>query len=93
MDAQQRIAAGGLSVSDSIRYYDIYERNYGRGNGWSRVVVDRIVVDKPGELRYGVSNVPTFTDKPWRGTWLSAHEFTLTRLKDDVSHPKKSAQQ
>lgn len=93
MDAQQRIAAGGLSVSDSIRYYDIYERNYGRGNGWSRVVVDSIVVDKPGELRYGVSNVPTFTDKPWRGTWLSAHEFTLTRLKDDVSHPKKSAQQ
>lgn len=80
LDAQKRIAAGGLSVSDSIRYHEICARHDGKGHGWSRVVVDSIVVTTPGELRYGVSNVPAFTGKPWRGTWLSAADFTLTRL-------------
>ena len=79
-EAQQRIAAGGLSVADSIRYHEISQRHDGKGYGWSRVVVDSIVVTKPGELRYGVSNVPAFTGKPWRGTWLSAADFTLTPI-------------
>lgn len=79
-DARKRIAAGGLSATDSIRYHEIYERHDGKGYGWSRVVVDSIVVTKPGELRYGVSNVPAFTGKPWRGTWLSAADFTLTPI-------------
>lgn len=79
-DAQRRIAAGGLSASDSIRLHEICARHNGKGHGWSRVVVDSIVVTTPGELRYGVSNVPAFTGKPWRGTWLSAADFTLTRL-------------
>lgn len=80
LDAQERIAAGGLSVADSIRYHEISQRHDGKGYGWSRVVVDSIVVTKPGELRYGVSNVPAFTGKPWRGTWLSAADFTLTPI-------------
>lgn len=67
-------------MSDSIRYHEICARHDGKGHGWSRVVVDSIVVTTPGELRYGVSNVPAFTGKPWRGTWLSAADFTLTRL-------------
>ena len=79
-EAQQRIAAGGLSVADSIRYHEISQRHDGKGYGWSRVVVDSIVVTKPGELRYGISNVPAFTGKPWRGTWLSAADFTLTPI-------------
>lgn len=79
-EAQQRIAAGGLSVADSIRYHEISQRHDGKGYGWSRVVVDSIVVTKPGELCYGISNVPAFTGKPWRGTWLSAADFTLTPI-------------
>lgn len=79
-EAQQRIAAGGLSVADSIHYHEISQRHDGKGYGWSRVVVDSIVVTKPGELRYGISNVPAFTGKPWRGTWLSAADFTLTPI-------------
>lgn len=79
-DARKRITAGGLSATDSIRYHEICERHDGKGYGWSRVVVDSIVVTKPDELRYGVSNVPAFTGKPWRGTWLSAADFTLTPI-------------
>lgn len=79
-EARQRMAAGGLSASDSVRFHEICARHDGKGYGWSRVLIDSIVVKQPGELHYGVSNVPAFTGKPWRGTWLSATDFTLTRL-------------
>ena len=81
-EARQRIAAGGLSMTDSIRYQEICGRHDGKGYGWSRVAVDSIVVTKPGMLRYGISNVPAFTGKPWRGTWMSATDFILIPVNE-----------
>lgn len=69
-------------MTDSIRYQEICGRHDGKGYGWSRVAVDSIVVTKPGMLRYGISNVPAFTGKPWRGTWMSAIDFILIPVNE-----------
>ena len=56
---------------------NITETNFGKGYGWSRVVIDSIVVDADSMVRYGVSNV---RGKRWDGTWFSATDFDLKKV-------------
>lgn len=55
--------------------------NNGRGFGWNRVVIGDVVV-KDDMVRYGVTTLPEFTGKPFRGTWFSACDFELERMGD-----------
>lgn len=62
-------------------YKEIAKAHKGKGYGWSRIRIGEIEVKEAGKVRFGVSNVPSFTDSPWHGEWLSAAEFQLTKVK------------
>ena len=53
--------------------------NGGIGYGWSKVVIDDIIV-RDGTLTYGVSCDEDFTGKHFAGRWLSATDFVLERV-------------
>ena len=55
--------------------------NGGIGYGWSKVVIDDIIV-RDGTLTYGVSCDEDFTGKHFAGRWLSATDFVLERTGD-----------
>ena len=52
--------------------------NGGMGYGWSKIVIDNIIV-RDGKLTYGVSCDSDFTGKQFTGRWLSAVDFVLER--------------
>lgn len=51
--------------------------NAGKGRGWGQVTVDDVVVNNH-EITIGFSSDSTFTGKPYKGTWFSIVDFTLT---------------
>lgn len=55
--------------------------NGGMGYGWSRIVIDNIVV-RDGNLTYGVTCDPNLTGKTLKRRWLSAVDFMLERVGD-----------
>ena len=55
--------------------------NGGMGYGWSRIVIDNIVV-RDGNLTYGVTCDPNLTGKTLKRRWLSAVDFVLERVGD-----------
>jgi hypothetical protein len=55
--------------------------NGGMGYGWSKVVIEGIVV-RDGKLTYGVSCDSDFTGHQFKGRWLSAVDFVLERTGD-----------
>lgn len=55
--------------------------NGGMGYGWSKIVIDNIVV-RDGKLTYGVSCDSDLTGHPFKGRWLSAVDFVLERVGD-----------
>lgn len=57
----------------------IAEANRKRGYGWSRVHIENIVV-ADSIIRYGVTNRNGATGY-WNGTWFSATDFKLTKVK------------
>ena len=57
----------------------IAEANRKRGHGWSRVRIDNIEVTD-SIIRYGVTNRNGATGY-WNGTWFSATDFKLTKVK------------
>lgn len=58
----------------------IAKANYENGYGWSRMVVDSILVGSNGVVDYGVSTVPSFTGMDMRSKWFSACDFSLTKM-------------
>ena len=52
--------------------------NGGMGYGWSKIVIEDIIV-RDGTLTYGVSCDEDFTGKHFTGRWLSAVDFVLER--------------
>jgi len=57
----------------------IAEANRKRGHGWSRVRINNIEVTD-SIIRYGVTNRNGATGY-WNGTWFSATDFKLTKVK------------
>ncbi|MBP3553739.1 MAG: PspC domain-containing protein [Bacteroidaceae bacterium] len=57
----------------------IAEANRKRGHGWSRVRIDNIEVTD-SIIRYGVTNRNGATGY-WNGTWFSATDFKLSKVK------------
>ena len=55
--------------------------NGGMGYGWSKIVIDNIIV-RDGKITYGVSCDPDLTHHPFKGRWLSAVDFKLERVGD-----------
>ena len=55
--------------------------NGGMGYGWSKCVVEGIVV-RDGTLTYGVTCDKDFTGRQFTGRWLSAVDFVLERVGD-----------
>lgn len=55
------------------------EVNHKRGHGWSRVRIDNIQVTD-SIIRYGVTNRNGATGY-WNGTWFSATDFKLSKMK------------
>ena len=55
--------------------------NGGMGYGWSKIVIDGIIVHD-GKLTYGVSCDKDFTGRQFTGRWLSAVDFKLERTGD-----------
>jgi hypothetical protein len=51
--------------------------NSGKGRGWGQITVDDVVVTNH-EITIGFSSDSTFTGKPFKGTWFSVVDFTLT---------------
>lgn len=51
--------------------------NSGKGRGWGQIVVDDVVVNNH-EITIGFSSDSTFTNKPFKGSWFSIVDFTLT---------------
>jgi len=51
--------------------------NTGKGRGWGQITVDDIVVNNH-EITIGFSSDSIFTGKPFKGTWFSIVDFTLT---------------
>jgi hypothetical protein len=51
--------------------------NSGKGRGWGEIVVDDVVVENH-EITIGFSSDSIFTGKPFKGTWFSIVDFTLT---------------
>jgi hypothetical protein len=51
--------------------------NSGKGRGWGQITVDDVVVNNH-EITIGFSSDSTFTGKPFKGTWFSVVDFTLT---------------
>ena len=55
--------------------------NGGMGYGWSKIVIDGIIV-RDGKVTYGVSCDKDLTGQPFTGRWLSAVDFVLERVVD-----------
>jgi len=53
--------------------------NGGMGYGWSKIVIDGIIV-RDGKVTYGVSCDKDFTGRQFTGRWLSAVDFKLERV-------------
>jgi len=51
--------------------------NTGKGRGWGQIIVDDVVVNNH-EITIGFSSDSVFTGKPFKGTWFSVVDFTLT---------------
>jgi len=51
--------------------------NSGKGRGWGQVIVDDVVVNNHN-ITIGFSSDSIFTGKPFKGTWFSVVDFTLT---------------
>ncbi len=51
--------------------------NAGKGRGWGQITVDDVVVNNH-EITIGFSSDSIFTGKPFKGTWFSVVDFTLT---------------
>lgn len=51
--------------------------NSGNGRGWGQNTVDDVVVNNH-EITIGFSSDSVFTSKPFKGTWFSVVDFTLT---------------
>jgi len=51
--------------------------NSGKGRGWGQITVDDVVVNNH-EITIGFSSDSIFTGKPFKGTWFSIVDFTLT---------------
>lgn len=51
--------------------------NSGKGRGWGQIVVEDVVVNNH-EITIGFSSDSIFTGKPFKGTWFSVVDFTLT---------------
>lgn len=63
------------------------EVNSGKGYGWSIVEIDSITVHG-NSVRYGISNVRSGN---WNGSWFSAAEFRLEKIKDLAPTRPKTA--
>lgn len=74
--AVEALAADSLKADDYLR--GIAQVNGGKGYGWSRVTVENIVA-RDSVVHYGVSN--RSAEGEWNGTWFSAADFKLERVR------------
>ncbi|MDE7378223.1 MAG: PspC domain-containing protein [Paraprevotella sp.] len=75
-NAVSRVKEEGEAV-DSV-WKQIAGAHYGRGYGWNEVVIEPVLV-KGSSVRYGITN--DCPDEAWTGTWFTATEFVLEKIK------------
>ena len=80
--AQQAWLADSLATGrEADRIRQIISVHDGQGYGWSEVVIDDIVFDKPDSIAYGVTTDEIFTDRPCNSRWFSVCDFKLEKVK------------
>lgn len=75
-NAVSRVEKEGEAV-DSV-WKNIAKANNGKGYGWNEVVIEPVIV-KDSSVRYGITN--DCPDEAWTGTWFTATEFILEKIK------------
>lgn len=75
-NAVSRVEKEGEAV-DSV-WKNIANANHGMGYGWNEVVIEPITI-KDSSVRYGITN--DCPDEAWTGTWFTATEFVLEKIK------------
>lgn len=81
LNADLQLAVDLLSLKSRNTLKKIAEANWEKGNGWSYVAIDDLVVKVPSAITYGITTLEDITGVEPTTGWFSATDFKIEKIK------------
>ncbi|MBO4608193.1 MAG: PspC domain-containing protein [Prevotella sp.] len=81
LNPELQLAVNLLSLKSRNTLKKIAEANWGKGNGWSYVAIDDLVVKHPTSISYGITTLEDITGVEPTTGWFSATDFKIEKVK------------
>ena len=78
---EQKLAEELLSLKSHNTLKKIAEANWEKGNGWSYVAINDLVVKHPTSITYGITTLEDITGVEPTTGWFSATDFKIEKVK------------
>ncbi len=80
LNAELQLAVDLLSLKSRNTLRKIAEANWEKGNGWSYVAINDLVVTKPTSITYGITTLEDITGVEPTTGWFSATDFMIEKM-------------
>ena len=81
LNAELQLAVDLLSLKSRNTLRKIAEANWEKGNGWSYIAINDLVVTKPTSITYGITTLEDITGVEPTTGWFSATDFMIEKIK------------
>ena len=81
LNPELQLAVDLLSLKSRNTLKKIAEANWGKGNGWSYVAIDDLIVKHPTSISYGITTLEDITGMEPTTGWFSATDFKIEKVK------------
>jgi len=81
LNSELQLAVDQLSLKSHNSLKKIAEANWGKGNGWSYVAINDLIVTHPTSITYGITTLEDITGVEPTTGWFSATDFKIEKVK------------
>ena len=81
LNPELQLAVDLLSLKSRNTLRKISDANWEKGNGWSYVAVNDLIVKKPTSITYGITTLEDITGVEPTTGWFSATDFKIEKIK------------
>ena len=81
LNPELQLAVDLLSLKSRNTLRKISEANWEKGNGWSYVAIEDLVVKHPTSITYGITTLEDITGVEPTTGWFSATDFKIEKVK------------
>lgn len=81
LNPELQLAVDLLSLKSRNTLRKISEANWEKGNGWSYVAINDLVVKTPSSITYGITTLEDITGVEPTTGWFSATDFKIEKVK------------